>query len=86
MKNKRHRTGLIEAYRTSFKHFTLAAEQLQDLPSDPVARELALAEVEQARKAHSRSRDALVPGLLDSDVPTSVGEFPVKCEAATCCA
>ncbi|MEQ1947580.1 MAG: hypothetical protein ABL995_10345 [Bryobacteraceae bacterium] len=62
---KTYRTGLWEAYRTSFKTFTLATEKLQTVPgADPIAQEMALAEVEHARAAHSRSRDALVPELL----------------------
>jgi hypothetical protein len=84
MKNTENRTGLMEVYRASFRNFTLAAAQLQNLPADPIAQETALAEVEQARQAYSRSRDALVPTLLGR----YEGGYSVRaarCEAVGCC-
>lgn len=83
MKNIENRNGLMEVYRTSFKNFTLAAAQLQELPAtDAIAREMALAEVEKARHAYSRSRDALamlLAGPAGQDVQTC------RCEAVGCC-
>ena len=87
MKNIEKRTGLMEVYRASFKNFTLAAAQLRDLPADPIAQEMALAEVERARQAHSRSRDALVPVLLGRYASGCSGQGvgAERCEAAACC-
>ena len=85
MKTQNHRNRLWEAYRTSFKNFTLAAGQLQNVPaSDTIAREMALAEAERARAAYSRSRDALVPALLPNSATESFAIEQHEC--AACCA
>jgi hypothetical protein len=77
--------ALMEAYRISFKRFTAAAAQLDQLPAaDFIAREMALTKVEQARAAHSRSRDALVPKLMGSSTARSAATNTR--EAVGCCA
>jgi len=85
MKNIEDRNGLMEVYRASFKDFTVAAARLQNLPADPIAQEMALAEVERARQAHSRSRDALVPVLLGRFAEPSATQSAERREAAVCC-
>jgi len=84
-KTKNYRTGLWEAYRTSFKNFTLAAEKLQATPvSDTIAREMAMEQVERARAAYSRSRDAFMPELSGKPaVPTQTAVNP---QTYACCA
>ncbi|MEQ1883797.1 MAG: hypothetical protein ABL967_01965 [Bryobacteraceae bacterium] len=80
-----YRNGLWEAYRTSFKNFTLAAEKLQTAPAaDPIAHEMALEELERARTAHSRSRDALAPGLLGKREPQA--DASSQPQSYACCA
>jgi hypothetical protein len=85
MKTTEDRNGLMEVYRASFKDFTAAAARLQDLPDDPIAQEMALAEVERARRAHSRSRDALVPVLLGGFAGPSAARCAERREAVVCC-